>query len=95
MSEALILCFRRYSYGVGPGGKPVVRTDADPEVFRKIRGRAKCLRMRNETPEAEFMTKGEARNILYASAFNHHYGHGEMPTILVEDCERLEPVGIA
>ena len=31
--------FHKFAYGAGPNGEPVIRTNADADEFRKIRGR--------------------------------------------------------
>lgn len=77
----LRLCFHKFAYGVGDDGETVVSTNADPDEFRRIMGRAKCLRLYDETGE-EHMTEEEVADGLWCSSFNHYYGKDGGTTIV-------------
>ena len=82
--------FHKFAYGAGPNGEPVIRTNADADEFRKIRGRAKCLRLDDETGD-EHMTEEEVDDMLYAACFDKYLSSSGAATI-VDGFGTLEPI---
>ena len=90
LADFMRLTFRRYAFGQKRGVR-VVEVDADPDEFRKIRGRASCLKKYLEygdpcfTQEEEYMSH-------FMSAYSRYCGNDETVSFIIEGFDEQDPV---
>lgn len=95
VSATMTLCVHPFTVGAAPDGGRVIRTDADPDVFARLYGRAMCFA---EDERAGFayshMTATEARSAVFSGAFRAYVLGDEEATALVlsEDPPAPRPI---
>lgn len=84
------ICFHDFGYAADENKNAVIRTDANPDEFRRIRGRAKCFRLYNETGDPYFTEEEESMGFFIG--LYRHYFRDEGYHYTVKGYEEIDPL---